>query len=73
MLYCTSVWAVKTIVPEVTEHVGWVTEAVVGAVGAAGWAGTEKFEIAEIHVLSETLRTLNACEPEDNPAKVADA
>ena len=59
--------------PDGTAHVGWVTEDVVGTVGAVGTALIVTVEAAlVIHVLSVVLLTLNVFTPDVNPLKVAE-
>ena len=72
--YSTPACALKTIVPDGMAQVGWVTEDVVGAVGAVGTALIVTVEAAlVIHVLSVVLLTLKVFTPDVRPEKVADA
>ncbi len=59
-LYSTPTCVLKTIVPDGTAQVGWVTLAVVGATGAVGTAFivTVEAAVAE-HVLSAVFLTIN--------------
>ncbi len=73
MLYSTPAWVVNTIVPVVTAQVGWVTDDVVGVVGAVGTAFTDTLVTEETQVLSAVLLVLKACEPGVSPENVVDA
>ena len=58
-LYSIPVCVVNTTVPVGTEHVGWVTLAVVGTTGAVGTASmvTAPFAELELHVPSKVFLT----------------
>ena len=63
----------KTIVPVVTAHVGWVTLDVVGVLGGVGTALTVTLVADDKHVLSALLLVVKAWLPADNPANVVEA
>ena len=63
----------KTIVPVVTAHVGWVTLGVVGVLGGVGTELTVTLVADDKHVLSALLLVVKAWLPGDNPANVVDA
>ena len=73
-LYSIPACVVNTTVPVGIAHVGCVTLATVGRVGAVGTAlmGTAVVKLCVIHVLSVILRTLNINAFGDKPAKVSD-